>query len=296
MPFAEITLAPGVNVETSPADNPAGVQESNFIRWRANLPEKRGGCTLYIGEQISGVPCDLKPWSSFQGNSLLAIATDQLIKVYNSADLSLIDISPRYVDVPATQPFFTTVSGSSEVEISDPLSPDLTTYDSVQFKTPVSIGGLILNGTYPVIKTQGVGSHVYTIDAGYPANQDIVSAQAELPIFTTFAQNAEVQVNFKTQYQFNSLVAGNSFGLQIPITLGGITLDGQYIVTRILQADFFTFNANNAASYQETKTLNDGFLYLVYWKTPYPNLPTGVSPMVFLKSAAASWGTPPCGS
>lgn len=54
MPFAEINLTPGVNTETSPADNPAGVQESSFIRWRANLPEKRGGCVLYVDQAVTG--------------------------------------------------------------------------------------------------------------------------------------------------------------------------------------------------------------------------------------------------
>jgi len=271
MPFAEITLAPGVNVETSPADNPAGVQESNFIRWRANLPEKRGGCTLYIDSAVNGIPSALKPWASFQGENYLGIATQYQVYTYNSTTETLRDVSPQYYDSPLAQPIFTTASGTNTISITDTTAPDLTSFDSVQFKTPVAIGGLILNGTYQITSVASPG--VYTIEVGYPATSTIVGGLGFLPKFQTITGSSTITVNFPTQYQFNSLVAGNRFGIQVPVTVGGLTLEGEYVVTRILQADFFEFNANNSATSSQTVDMNNNFASLRYWKAAPPGPP-----------------------
>ena len=284
MPFAEINLTPGVNTETSPADNPAGVQESNFIRWRANLPEKRGGCVLYVSQAVNGIPRDLKPWGSFEGENLLGIATPEQVYVYNHDILQLKDISPQYVDSPLTDPDFTTTQGSSEVVIYDTTAPDLEVGDSVEFITPVSVGGLILNSTYPITSATSTN---YTIDAGYAATSTATLVKATLPKFTTTGGRARILVEFPTQYQFNSLAVGNRIGLQIPVNVGGITLSGQYIVTRILPTitPTFTFDADNIALFNDSQEMNGGFLSLVYWKVRFPGSPPSPTPSPIVPGA-----------
>lgn len=270
MPFAEVQLTPGVDVENSPAGNPSGVQESNFIRWRAKLPEKRGGCTLYINQPMIGTPCDLKPWGSFQGNNYLGIATSSNIYAYNATEDELRDISPQNYIVDSTSPLFTTTIGSQFVSIKDPLQPGVTQYDAVQFNTPVSVGGLILNGIYPVYSASLTS---YLIDVGYAATSAVTDQLGSLPEFTTTSGLSRVLVNFPIQYQYASLSVGDRIGFTIETVVGGIPILGTYVVSQILGASSFAFQANFSATSSETKKINGGSVYLTYWITAPPGPP-----------------------
>jgi len=269
VPFAEINLIPSVNTETSPADNPSGAQESNFVRWRAALPEKRGGCTLYLDQAVEGAPVSLKPWASFQGGNYLGIATPNKVYAYDVTNTSLKDISPLYYDSLTASPTFTTAVGSEFVTITDATEPGVTLYDSVQFNTPVSVGGLILNGIYPVQSPAGVNT--YVIDAGYAATSTETAVAGTLPVFQTTNSLSRVIVTFPIQYQFDSLAAGDRIGFTIQTTVGGIPIIGSYVVLQILGSTSFTFQAQYSATSTDTQTMNGGFVSLRYWITTPPN-------------------------
>ena len=279
MPFAEINLTPGVDVESSPAGNPSGVQESTFIRWRAKLPEKRGGCTLYIQSRLDGTPVSLKPWGDFQGSNYLGIATPNLVYRYNATTTELRDISPQLAVSALATPVFTTGVGSRYVLITDATEPGVTRFDSVQFVTPVSVGGLILNGTYPVYSSSG--SNTFTIEAAYPAATAVTSVAGTLASFETISGLSQVIVTFPIQYQFESLSVGDRIGFfgtdAIPsqplTTVGGIPIIGSYVVTEILGPTQFVFQAQYLATTTDTKTMNNGFVYLNYWITEPPGYP-----------------------
>ena len=272
MPFSELNIVPGVNVETSPADNPLGIQESTFIRWRANLPEKRGGCSLYINQQLSGVPTALKPWGSLQNENFLAIGTPSNVYTYNATTSTLFDISPLNQHEGLAEPTFTTGVGENYVQITEANSPALTAFDSIQFNTPVSVGGLILNAIYPLVSTS-VG-HSFVIDAGYPATSAVTDALGTLPRFETTAGLSRVIVEFPIQYQYDSLAVGDRIGFSVPTTVGGIEIYGQYVVAAILGATFFTFQANYQAVTSEQRYMNSGKVDLTYWITTPPGIPT----------------------
>lgn len=270
MPFAEVNLVPSVNVETSPADNPAGVQQSNFIRWRANLPEKRGGCTLYINNPVNGAPVALKPWGDFQGNSYLGIATPQQIYQYNPDTATLRDISPTSFTSSNATPTFTTTAGSSDVNITDATEPGLSQFDAVRFNTPVAIGGLILNGTYPL--KSGAIAHQYTINAGYDATSSVTSS-GQLPVFEAQSGSSQIKVAFPIQYQFDSLATGDRIGFTVQTVVGGIPVLGAYVVSEVLDATDYTFQAQYTAPYSQIATMNNGFVSLTYWITQPPGPP-----------------------
>lgn len=271
MPFAELNLTPGVNVETSAADNPSGVQQSNFVRWRANLPEKRGGCTLYINQQVNGAPCALKPWGDFQGDSFLGIATPNEVYTYNATTQVLRDISPQSITSASAIPVYTASLGSQYVTIQDSTAPALTAFDAVQFNTPVSVAGLILNSIYPIQSVTGTNS--YIIDAGYAASSSVALVPGVLPVFGTTAGISRILVNFPIQYQFDSLSSGNRIGFSVPTTVGGLIIYGAYVVLEILGTASFSFQANYTASSSSTATMNNGFTNLTYWKTTPPGIP-----------------------
>lgn len=279
MPFAEVNLTPGVDVESSPAGNPSGIQESNFVRWRAKLPEKRGGCTLYIETRLDGIPVSLKPWGDFQGDNFLGIATTDAVYEYNATIQELRDISPQLAISALATPTFSTGIGSRYVSITDSTEPGVTRFDSVQFVTPVSIGGLILNGTYPVYSVSG--ANTYLIEANYEATATTSGIPATTATFATTSGLSQVIVTFPIQYQFDSLSVGDRVGFsgndanppEALTVVGGIPIIGSYIVTEILGPTQFVFQAQYLATTTESVALNNGYVYLKYWITQPPGYP-----------------------
>lgn len=268
MPFLEINLTPSVNLEKTEADNPGGVQTSNFIRWRADLPEKRGGCSLFINQQLEGYPWALKPWGDINNNAYLGVATDLHVYSYSTDNFNTKEISPQYYVSNSSTLKFSTVTGSNSVTITDASITTLTTYDSVQFDTPVSVGGLILYQTYPITSVAAGG--VYTINAGYAATSTVTNVSPTVPVFSTTLNDSKVTVTFPIQYQFNNLTAGNRIGFSVPTTVGGIIVDGQYVVYEILSSTSFTFFDNQVATSTDTKSMNNGSVKLTYWITQGP--------------------------
>ena len=53
MPFSAFTVAPGVNLEKTPALNQAGISISQNVRWREGIPEKRGGWQKKDGQPVA---------------------------------------------------------------------------------------------------------------------------------------------------------------------------------------------------------------------------------------------------
>lgn len=268
MPFLEVNLKPSVNIEPTEADNPGGVQTSNFIRWRADLPEKRGGCSLFINQQLEGVPSALKPWGDLDGNAYLGVATSSHVYSYSTNNFNLKDISPEYFVSSSSTLLFSTTSGSPIITITDTNANDLTTYDSVEFDVPVSVGGVILYQTYPITSVSAGG--VYTINVGFNATSTVTNVAPTIPIFTTTANDAKVVVSFPIQYQFNNLTAGTRIGFGVSTSVGGLTVFGQYIVYEILSATSFSFFDNEVATSNDTKPINGGVVKLTYWLTRGP--------------------------
>lgn len=267
MPFAEVNLVPSVNIESTPADNPSGVQESQFIRWKAALPEKRGGCTLFIQAPMDGIPRDIQPWGGLNGERLIGTATTQKVYAYSDNGTPATgvntEISPQYKDT-NNPPKITVKKNETKVIVYDPGISGVTIYDAVTFYTPVSVGGIFLLGTYQVIESYGLFS--YIIDAGYPAVAD-VTLGGDVPVFTTTAGTQEVRVSFPIAYQPAQLKQGDVVGYEYSqaVTLGGITIEGQYVVNRVLDLNTFIIVDNESATFNATAPLNGGNAALRYW-------------------------------
>jgi len=268
MPFLEINLKPGVNIQPTEGDNPGGVQTSNFIRWRADLPEKRGGCSLFINQQLVGIPYSLKPWGDLDGNAYLGIATDQYVYSYSTDNFNVKDISPAFFSASSTAVTFSTTVGSNLVTITDPNATNLSEYDTVQFNVPVSVGGLIMYHAYPIVTP--ISGNTYSIDVGYAATSSVTNVAPTIPIFTTTANDAKITVTFPIRYQFNDLQVGNRIGFLLPTTVGGVTIVGQYVVFEVLNDTTFTFYENEVPTTSASAPMNGGAVNFTYWKTNGP--------------------------
>ncbi len=164
MPFQTIKLRPGINTEATQTLNEAGYSASQLIRWRDGLIEKIGGWTNFLGFTIGGIIRALHAWQDLDGNDRLGIGSTTSLDVVTSG--VLMDITPQTV-TSNFNPNFATTASSTTVTIDDPNISNVTIYDSIEFKTPVSIGGIILSGVYQIATSSGSTS--YTIEAATAA-------------------------------------------------------------------------------------------------------------------------------
>ncbi len=200
--FVSITLQPGVNTEPTAAALRAGYAQSNLGRFRSGFFEKLGGWEKYFPFSLSGVPRALQAWLDLNENPWLGIGTSGIAGV---AALDVIDengintvITPQTY-TSSVQPNITTTSSSTTVTVTDSYlvanSLQATTADTIEWLTPISVDGLILSGSYPII-TAGTG---YSITAASAAT----SSQA-LKTITAITQNNPGAVTTSTAHGFTT--------------------------------------------------------------------------------------------
>jgi hypothetical protein len=147
MAFGSVTLQPGVNVERTPTALRASYAASSLIRFRDSLIQKLGGWLRFYAFSVSGTPRDVHSWADLNKNNYLAIGTTTQLAVIGNGALR--DISPQTL-TSNTPPQISTAINSPVVTIVDPNASGITVADSVFINVPISIGGLVLFGLYPV--------------------------------------------------------------------------------------------------------------------------------------------------
>jgi hypothetical protein len=159
MPFGEVRLIPGVNVERTPTLLEAGFSQSSLIRFLNGLVQKLGGWAKFFNLAVPGVPRDLHAWQDLNALNHLAVGTTTTLSIITSSVRK--DITPQTL-ISDFAPNISTTSGSTAVSITDPNVSGVTTYDSIFFNVPISIGGLILFGLYPIALITGASSYNIT--------------------------------------------------------------------------------------------------------------------------------------
>lgn len=255
MPFGAVVLKPGVSIDTTPTYNQAGIQTSQLIRFRDQLVQKMGGWTKFYPFAVGGVPRDLHAWQDLNKTDYLSIGTTTNFSIISGGTLQ--NITPQTL-LSDNTPNFSTTNGSSTVEITDSNIDAVTTFDSVFFNTPVSVGGLILSGLYPI--AQVTGAHAYEITAESPATSSETNAGA-VPIFTTVSASAVVNVEFPK----HGLSVDDTLVFQIPTTFNGVTIDGRYTVTTVTDPDNFSIQVNTQATANGSHAMNGGDAELLYY-------------------------------
>lgn len=253
MPWASLTLAPGVNVERTPTLLRAGFQSSSLIRWRDSLLQKYGGWSKFYPYAVGGVPRDLRAWQDLNNNDWLAIATTQQIAAITSGALQ--NITPQIL-VSDFTPDFSTTASSNVVEIVDNNITDVTIDDAILLNTPIAVGGLILSGLYQIASI--TGAHSYTILAA--ANATSTDTPGAVPQFDTTSGSATVLVTLPAHGQ----VIGNIVEFPIATTGGGVTVLGSYKILTVPTVNTFTIAVNVLAASTTTFFMNGGDAEIEY--------------------------------
>ena len=162
MPHNTIKLKPGVETNTTPALNEAAYSSSAFIRFLPErngygLAQKLGGWVTYYASSIGSKIRALKGWADLNATNHLGIGAESSLSVLTGNNL--VNITPQ-TSVTNTAPVFATTSGSNVVTVTDS-NITASVLDYVTYVTPVTVGGLVLNGPYKIQLAAGTQYSIY---------------------------------------------------------------------------------------------------------------------------------------
>lgn len=254
MPHAALKLIPGVDVTKTPTLNEAAISESQLIRFvpdrtLGGIVQKLGGWTKYFSSTIGSTVRALWAWQDTNANSYLAVGAEGIpaggggtLQVITNGGAS--DITPQTSTYNIAVDFSTT-AGSNVVTVTHTGS-NITSYDSVNILTQVSVGGLVLFGQYQCYFLGPNTFNIYATDTiGDPAYAtSTVTNGGAVPLYTVTSGSGVVAVTLTD----HGLYPGSTFPILVATSLYNITLYGNYTVLDVISANVFTIQASTLAS------------------------------------------------
>ena len=275
MPHQSLKLIPGVDVNKTPALNEAAISQSQLVRFipdrtLVGLVQKLGGWVKYYSSAIGTTIRALWAWEDINSNSYLGVGAEGSLQVINGGGAS--NITPQKTTVNVTVSVSTT-AGSNAIVITD-TGRNVSSYDSVDIQTQISVSNLILFGQYQCYNPGG-STDTYTIYAtdalGNPAlAASTVTNGGAVSSFATTSGSAAVSVTLAN----HGYLAGDTFACLTATSVGGITIYGNYIVVSVSSSSVFSIIANTTATSTSTASENSGLAHYVYYKGIGP-LPAG---------------------
>lgn len=118
MPFIKLSFKPGVNRDTTDYANEGGWYACEKVRFRSGYPQKLGGWSKQIDQEINGRSYQMMNWVTTYSDNFLAIGTHT--KLYIQVGTDLYDITPfRSQEVsPATDDCLTFTQDSNVVTVT----------------------------------------------------------------------------------------------------------------------------------------------------------------------------------
>jgi hypothetical protein len=299
MPHAAVELADGVNVNRTPALNQYGISFSQLIRYQFDnsgqpMVQKLGGWAKYLTAPTPAPVRALWGWEDTNAVTHLAYGTDSYggrSQLAVATGGSVQDITPTSSQTNGAAVQFETTAGSPNVLITDPGMTGLTSFDSVVVETPISVGGLILKGPYPITQISPSQYQITALDVlGNPVAASAADSPGVLETYTTTAGSPAVTVTMPN----HGLVVGKTWAILVPTTVDGITLFGNYIVSTVLSSSQFLIIATVVAATAAGPTLiNGGEVRLQYQFGIGPTLPaTGFGQNGFGEGPFGGAGSP----
>lgn len=228
------------------------ITDMNKARFIAGFPEKIGGRTLFYPSALSGIPRGHFAWRDLMQNVYLAIGTTQKLYVISAG--TLINATPlRALLVGALTNPITTTNNSSTVSIAH-TAHGLVTGDYVQLTQGTIFNNILLAGTFPITV---IDANDYTVVANSVANAssggspgggtvDYVYYRETVatPLSTTISTPT-----VKVTITAHGAIQGDTVIVTGASAIGGITPNGTFTITSVIDANNFTYNfTSNATS------------------------------------------------
>ena len=223
--------------------------DATSVEFIAGFPQKIAGWAQSTATLTEGIPRFQKIWRDGSGNINIGIGTTT--HLYYQRGSVLTDITPLMtIETGTLSNPVTTTNGSQFVAIADS-SQNLVNGDWVFLSAASAIGGVSLDGWYQVSSRTGSG---YDITQPVPATSSAGPGGGS----TTFKYPRVVLTNPFTTTMGSAIVevhhvaSGASAGQFViyagASAVGGITLNGEYQIQSIIDADHYMITAASQAT------------------------------------------------
>ena len=271
MPLKKLVFKAGVNRENTRYTTEGGYYDSDKVRFRQGTPEKIGGWQRISQYSFLGICRSLWNWVTLANINLVGVGTN--LKFYIEKGGVYNDITPlRYqtltndtLDNP-----FDTVENSYTVTVNA-VGSDLRTGDGVTISNVlVNVSGIdfIYFNTY--FSVTRIDVDTFTIELPTQANAT-ATGLGGLGIVVTYVSNTVTLTNPFSTTNTSAIVTvtevdhgavPNDFVTYSNATaVGGLTLNGTFQVTSVIDPDTYTITANSAATSTAT---GGGTVYAQY--------------------------------
>ncbi len=252
MSSSKILIRPGINTENTQMLNEGNWSFSNFIRFFQGLLQKLGGWAKFIGTAVHGVARGIFAWEDLNGQGYVAVGTNSTLEVvYQNA---VYDITPLLSTENLSDPF-TTISGTNRITVHDVAHGELVG-DVINIITETSINGKLLLGYQDVVSVTDADHYVIATDQIFSAS---VSG-ATTALYTTVNTSPSVNVTLIN----HGRTAGVYYTINVSTTVGGLILEGNYLIDTVIDANNFTFDAGAPAGSDDTENENSGNIRIEY--------------------------------
>jgi hypothetical protein len=185
MPLQKIQFKPGIDKQNTQYGAEGGWVDCDNVRFRYGVPEKIGGWSPAVGNNLIGVARDIHTYTDLAGDSLAAIGTDR--KLYLYYDNNFYDITPLSTTIPAV---FSFTSGTTIVDVTatsnGAVAGDFVTFSGV---TGVSVVNITNSNMSQEFEIQEIKSaNTFTIDVASIATPGVVTTSGS-------ATSAAFQIN-----------------------------------------------------------------------------------------------------
>lgn len=121
-----------------------------------------------------------------------------------------------------------------------------------------------------VVSASSAGSVTYAeTESGAFVAGGTVTFPGNVPLFDTTSGSSLVEILLPNHGYFE----GGTFPIIVPVTVGGITLSGNYIINSVVDAYNFTINAQNSATSTDSEYMNGGDASYEYYIGVGPSVP-----------------------
>jgi len=232
------------------------------VEFIAGFPQKIAGWVQASSQQTVDIPRAVCPWRDNNGDARTGIGTAS--HLYYLLGSTLTDITPwRTISSGSLTNPFTTVADSDVVAVADS-SQTLNNGDWVYLSGASPVGGITINGYYPVSGETGTG---YDITVPAPASSSSTGGGAtafgypRVTLTNPFATVSGLPTVTVT-HNGNGSSVGNYVDYSGGSAVGGLTLNGEFEVQTIVDANHYTITASSPAT--STVTAGGGSVSVTY--------------------------------